>query len=146
MPSGAQSAPSQRATPSTSAPAAVASTPLAYVYLTWLKRSPIRTPGFWVTGLKVVDLRGRAPSMARMTLRLVWWILGPFNFLLDLLYISNDEHRQSLRDKLVGTYVVRKDARPAGSGTRTIGRMSFMGAMLMYPVVLPRQTETARGA
>lgn len=110
---------------------------LAGLYLTVLKRSPIRTPGYWIAGLRIVDLRACTPSMPRMIFRLSLWILGPINPVLDFLFISNNEERQTIRDKLAGTYVVLSTARPAGVGLKTLERISFMGMMLMYPVIRP---------
>jgi uncharacterized RDD family membrane protein YckC len=109
----------------------------AFLYLTWLKKSAVRTPGYWVTGLRIVDLKGQPPSMFLMSLRQAWWALGPVNPLVDLFFMSGDDCRQTLRDKLVGTYVIKKDAQPVGRGRRTIGRIGFMGMMIMYPTVLP---------
>jgi uncharacterized RDD family membrane protein YckC len=110
---------------------------VAYLYLTLLKRSPVRTPGYWLTGLRIVDLRGSPPSMFLMTVRLLWWVLGPVNPLLDLLFIMNDDHAQTIRDKLIGTYVIKKEAQPAGLGRKVFGQFSFVGLMLLYPVVQP---------
>ena len=75
--------------------------------------------------------------MFRMTLRLLWWIFGPFGAVIDLLYMPGDDHRQTIRDKLLGTYVIRKDARPAGCGREEFGRLGFLGYMLLYPFVRP---------
>ena len=44
---------------------------LAWAYLAVLKPSRIRSPGYWVTGAKIVTVRGERPSVARMTLRLL---------------------------------------------------------------------------
>ena len=55
------------------------------------------------------------PSVASLTLRLTFAVFGPFNILLDLLWIPGDPHRQALRDKFAHTYVVRSHAEPAGS-------------------------------
>ena len=107
----------------------------AYVYLTVLKRSSVRTPGYWLTGLRIVDLKGRPPSMFTMSLRLAWWLLGPINPILDFLYLSEDEQRQTIRDKLMGTLVVKVAAHPAGHGAKTYDRAGFMGLMLTFPTV-----------
>jgi len=117
----------------------------AYLYLTVLKRSPVRTPGYRVTGLRIVNLRGEPPSLILMTLRLLWWALGPINPLLDLFFISSNERRQTIRDKLLGTYVVRLDASPAGTGHKVMGSSSFMGLMLMFPTVVPDEARPERG-
>jgi uncharacterized RDD family membrane protein YckC len=72
----------------------------AYLYLTMLKVSPVRTLGFRLTGVKVLTLRGERPSILRMSFRLLLWLLGPFNWFYDLLWLSGDECRQTLRDKI----------------------------------------------
>lgn len=110
---------------------------IAYLYLTLLKRSRIRTPGYWLTGLRIVNLKGRPPSMFVMTVRLAWWVLGPIGPIIDLFFLTTDDYRQTIRDKLVRTYVIRRNAEPAGTGRKTMSRMSFMGMMLMYPIVRP---------
>jgi hypothetical protein len=43
-------------------------------------------------------------------------VFGPLNYLMDILWLSSDAHRQALRDKFTQTYVVRKNAQPAGTG------------------------------
>ena len=118
---------------------------VGYPYLTLLKRSRLRTPGYWLAGLRIVDLKGRPPSMFLMTLRLFWWVLGPINPLIDLLFMTSDDRRQTIRDKLIGTYVIKKNAAPAGFGHKTIGSRSFMGMMLMYPVVRPTSSSGSEG-
>lgn len=110
---------------------------ISYLYLTVLKRSRIRTPGYWVTGVRIVNLKGKPPSIWTMTLRLFWWVLGPINSLLDLIFITSDEHRQTVRDLLVGTYVIRRNARPAGLGHKIYRRLAFMGLFLPHPQVKP---------
>jgi len=110
---------------------------IAFLYLTLLKRSRFRTPGYRVTGLRIVDLKGRPPSMLLMSVRLLWWVLGPINFPLDFLFLTSDARRQTVRDKLIGTYVVLKDATPAGSGHKYMEGTGFMGWMLLCPVVRP---------
>ena len=66
-----------------------------------------------------------------------WWVVGPIGPIIDVFFQSSDDYRQMLRDKLMGTYVIRMDAEPAGTGPKTMSRMSFMGMMLMYPIVRP---------
>ncbi len=82
-----------------------------------------------------MDLKGRRPSMFVMTMRLAWWVLGPINPLLDLIFLTNEEHKQTIRDKLMGTYVIKLDAEPAGRGNRRFSRWSFMGFMFAFPEV-----------
>jgi hypothetical protein len=51
-----------------------------------------------------------------MTFRLFLWLFGPFNGFYDLLWMAGDECRQSLRDKVSGTYVIKKNAVALGMG------------------------------
>ncbi len=85
-------------------------------YFVILKRSRFRTLGYVVAGARIVDLRGGRPSVVSLLMRLVFAVAGPINVLMDLMWITGDRHRQSMRDKFASTYVVKKDARPAGSG------------------------------
>ena len=108
---------------------------LAFLYLTAMKRSKFRTPAYRIFGLRIVDLMGQPPSMFIMTLRLLWWLLGPISPILDLMLVSDDDQRQTVRDKLFGTLVIRAAAKPAGHGVRTHGRLGFLGMMLTFPTV-----------
>ena len=63
-----------------------------------------------------------------MTLRLLFAVLGPFNIVLDLLWIPSDPYKQSLRDKVAHTYVVKASAPPAGPA-RVVYRNYYMMGM-----------------
>ena len=96
---------------------------VSFSYLVVLKRSRFRTLGYVLAGARIVNLRGDPPSIASMTLRLFFTVLGPFNLLLDLLWIGSDSYRQALHDKFAHTYVVKKTAVPSGRGP--IGYASY---------------------
>ena len=87
-----------------------------YLYMAVLKMTPWGTVGYLLTGVRLVDLRGRRPSLWRVTLRLIFLVLGPINMLFDIIWLGGDPNRQSIRDKFAGTYVIRKRAVPAGEG------------------------------
>lgn len=87
-----------------------------FSYFVLLKRSGVGTVGYRVGGVRIVGYDGEKPSISSLTLRLLFGVLRPLNWLVDLIWLSGDTHRQALRDKLAGTYVVSKDARPAGRG------------------------------
>jgi len=89
---------------------------LVYLYLVPLKISPVRTVGYRLTGVKILTLKGVRPSIIRMTFRLLLWWSSAINWLSDLLWMGGDDCRQTLRDKICGTYVVRKNAFPRDSG------------------------------
>lgn len=88
----------------------------AYRYLVILEASPIGTLGFLITGVKILNLKGERPSILRMTFRLVLWVLGPFNVLINLIWLGGDYARQTVSDKCAGTIVVRRNSVPTEHG------------------------------
>lgn len=106
----------------------------AYVYLTLVKSGP-GTLGLVCFGCRVVSIRGRRPSLASMSFRLFLWILGPMHPVIDLVWLSGDEHRQGLRDKMAWTYVVRKRATPTGSGPICVARWTILSFVFLFPEV-----------
>jgi uncharacterized RDD family membrane protein YckC len=89
---------------------------LALSYFVILKRSRFRTLGYRVGRVRIVGLDGLPPSYLSLILRLSFAMLGPLNWLLDLTWLSDDANRQALRDKFAKTYVIKKNAQPAGNG------------------------------
>jgi hypothetical protein len=81
-----------------------------------LKQSSVGTVGYRIAGVRIVGLDGRPPSWLSMAVRLLFLLLGPFMLVIDLVWISADKHRQSLRDKFGNTYVVKRTAEPVGAG------------------------------
>ncbi len=108
---------------------------VTYVYLTIIEASQLGTLGFLLTGVKIVNLKGERPSIVRMTFRLCLCVFGPFNAFVDLLWLGGDDQRQTLRDKLAGTYVVKKQAVPAGQGVVGLAYYYLLGYALMVPEV-----------
>ncbi len=98
-----------------------------YLYLAMLARSRFGTLGYAVASVRVVDLTGGRPSLACMSLRTGFMVIGPLNALLDLLWVAGDPNRQALRDKLPGTYVIRKGASPAQTGLQKPVLIWFLG-------------------
>ncbi len=113
----------------------------SYLYLAVLEPSRFRTLGFALAGVKIVNLRGERPSILRMTFRLMIWLLGPFNPLIDLIWLAGDDHKQTLRDKFAGTYVVKKDAVPAGHGSIRVATYYFLSFALWFPEVKKPRTQ-----
>lgn len=106
-----------------------------FFYFVLLKGSRFRTLGYALAGAKIVNFRGERPRRIALTARLVFAVFGPFNFLLDLLWVSSDSYGQALRDKFAHTFVVRNDAVPAGI-ERAVYRMYFVfGAFLLVPEI-----------
>ena len=108
---------------------------LSFLYLVLLKRSRLRTIGYRLAGVRVVDFHGGMPSVASLTLRLTFAVFGPFNILLDLLWIPGDPHRQALRDKFAHTYVVRSQAEPAGSAPIELRPCFILGCSFLFQEV-----------
>jgi uncharacterized RDD family membrane protein YckC len=103
-----------------------------YVYLVLLEASAVGTLGFLLTGVKIVTLKGERPSVLRMTFRLLLWTLGPINACLDLYWLTGDDYKQTLRDKFASTYVIRRNAIPAGSGEIRLNRFLFLGYNFVF--------------
>jgi hypothetical protein len=114
---------------------------VAYLYLTVVKRSRIRTLGYILTGVRIMDIRGGRPSLLQMTTRL-WPLLPvPWSFLFDLGWVVDEPQRQTLRDKWVGTFVVRRDAEPIGTAPVRYKRIGFCGLFLIFPEIAPRSEK-----
>jgi uncharacterized RDD family membrane protein YckC len=108
---------------------------MAWTYLVPLKRSRYRTVAYQLLDLKIVTTRGERPSLFTMTFRMLMWLFGPFNFLLDLIWLGADTEGQSLRDCYAGTYVLRNGAEPIGFAPMHLTRYNGAGLTLAYPRV-----------
>lgn len=89
---------------------------LCFLYMVGLKLTPMGTIGYLLTGVRLVDMWGRRVAFWRAAYRFMFAVFGPFNQLFDILWLDGDPNRQSVRDKLAGTYVIRKPASPIGQG------------------------------
>jgi len=99
---------------STPLPGSLAAFGLAWAYLAGLKAGPRGTLGYRLAGVQLVNLQGRPAGLLVSTYRFLLMLLGPFHLAVDLLWLAGDPNGQTLRDKLTGTYVVRRNARPIG--------------------------------
>jgi len=108
---------------------------VAYAYLTLVKRSRIRTLGYILTGVRIVDIRGRRPSLLQMTIRMLPMLPVPWSLLFDLGWIVGEPQRQTLRDKWAGTFVVRRTAKPICTAPVRYKRIGFAGLFLIIPEV-----------
>ena len=106
-----------------------------------LVESIVGTLGFWIAGVRIVDCRGQRPSILRMSGRFLLLLLGPFNPILDLFWLASDAHRQTLRDKFAGTFVVKKDAQPVGKGQIRVRVYLIMGMTIAFAEI--QHTDTA---
>jgi uncharacterized RDD family membrane protein YckC len=119
---------------------------LAWSYLAGLKVTKLPTLGYRVGKVQLVDLQGNRVSLWRSTCRFLFLFLHLGNCI-DLVLLSHDRSRQTLRDKLTGTYVVRRGARPLGYApisypTYFVGGFSFVFA----EVACPETTDAGGGS
>ncbi|MEO9930710.1 RDD family protein [Rhodopirellula bahusiensis] len=109
---------------------------ITWLYMTVIKRSWLRTVGYRLAGLQIVDARGSRPSLTRMTFRMLMWIFGPFNFILDMVWLGADSEQQTLRDCYCSTFVVRSTAQPEGTAPLHLTRYFAAGIAPSYPRVV----------
>ena len=111
----------------------------SYFYLVFVKRSSWGTIGYWMTGIRIITLDGRCPSLWDMTFRftflLLGYPLGPFYILLDTYLFYDDKYKQTLRDKMAGTYVIREDAHPIGAGEQVLATYFLLNLIILLPEV-----------
>ncbi len=113
-----------------------------WLYLTVIKRSKLGTVAYLILGLKIVNTKGQRPSILRMTFRMLLWLFGPINLIIDLLWLGADAERQTLRACYAGTYVLRKRAEPIGTGPVHLTRYCGGGLTLSYPRVVRPKPST----
>jgi uncharacterized RDD family membrane protein YckC len=87
-----------------------------FCYFVLLKRTRGGSVGYRVAGVRIVGLDGERAGVLPLTVRMLFMALGPVNYVLDLVWMTDDVHRQAIRDKFADTYVIKKHAVPAGSG------------------------------
>lgn len=112
-------------------------TALMYGYFVLLKRSRLRTLGYRLARVRLVDVRGRPPGVGALSVRLLFAVAGPINVVLDVLWIPSDRCRQSLRDKIAHTYVVKAHARPAGPALIVYRQYYLMGMSFLFQDLEP---------
>lgn len=118
---------------------------LGFVYLVLLKHSRFRTLGYLVGGIRIVSIHGERPSLWSLTIRALFALFGPFNVLIDILWLTNDERRQALRDKLAHTYVIRERALPLGHGVIVYTTYTIFGWNLLFAEVRTVKGEALTG-
>jgi uncharacterized RDD family membrane protein YckC len=108
---------------------------ISFIYLAIIKPSFLRTIGYKIAGLKIVNMKGNRPSFFQMTWRFLLLIFGPINLIIDIFWLGGDDDRQALRDKMAGIYVVGKNALPAGSGPFKYSNYHFLGLSFVFKEV-----------
>ena len=101
-------------------------------YLALLKRSKFGTLGYILTGVKIVNLKGRKPSVFDMVFRTLLLTIGPFELFFDIIWLTQESTKQTLRDKYVGTYVINRSAVPIADCVLQNVNLNVMGWNLMY--------------
>jgi len=81
--------------------------------------------------------------LSALTYRLMFAPLGPLNWFMDLLWVSGDAQRQSLRDKLAHTYVVKVKAQPVGTGKIVYRCYDIIGFNFMFQEIEVRTPNAA---
>lgn len=116
-----------------------------WLYLVPLKRSVFRTIGYQLMGVKLVNLQGQRPSLLLLTLRSLLWIYccAPVTFLFEFLWCTVDSDRQSIRDRIANTCLVKNNATPIGTGEVHLAYYFSLGYMLTYShVVHPKPGDS----
>jgi uncharacterized RDD family membrane protein YckC len=107
----------------------------AWAYLAVLKVTSVSTLGYRLLDAKLVNLQGNPVALWRSSLRFFLLALTPATILFDLLWLADDPNRQTLRDKIAETYVVRSRALPAGSAPLRFSMYFIGGLSLLLPYV-----------
>jgi uncharacterized RDD family membrane protein YckC len=108
-----------------------------YWYFVIVKHSRFNTLGYRLARVRIVDVYGRLPSVSALSLRLLFAIGGPFGIALDIIWIPSDRCKQSLRDKVAHTYVVKVNAQPAGPARIVYRQYFLMGMSFVFQEVEP---------
>ena len=116
---------------------------VSILYFVVLKASRFRTLGYKLTGADIVTLEGTNPSLLIHAYRFLFIVLGPLNIALDLFWLGGDKNRQAIRDKFAKTYVIRRGARPAGTGKIVFAPYNFLGSSFIFREVA-RDESSAR--
>lgn len=104
-------------------------------YLGPVKRSNFGTIGYRLLGIRLISAKGGAPSLLSMTMRMLMWMFGPFNLILDLLWVGVGSEGQSLRDCYLGTYLIKRNAKALGRAPLRTNLYTAMGCIISYPGV-----------
>jgi uncharacterized RDD family membrane protein YckC len=114
---------------------------LLFWYFVLLKGSRFRTLGYRLGRVRVVDIRGNPAGVGALTVRLLFALGGPLNLIVDMAWIPSDRFRQSLRDKVAGTYVVRARAEPAGWARIVYTHYRLLGGSFLLQELTPLDAD-----
>jgi uncharacterized RDD family membrane protein YckC len=116
---------------------------LAWAYLAGLKSGEGNTLGYRLAGVKLVNLEGEPAGLFKSTCRFLFLFVGPLNFVFDLLWLTSDANKQTLRDKLTRTYVVDRNAVPAGRAPIIYSQYFIATMSFVLPEVQRPAAESA---
>ena len=116
-----------------------ASLAFAWAYLAGLKAGSKGTVGYRLAGVQLVNLQGRPAGLLCSTYRFLLLFIGPLHLVFDLLWLTTDPNRQTLRDKLTATCVVRRGSTPVARArlvhpTYFIATMAFALPEVKRPI------------
>jgi uncharacterized RDD family membrane protein YckC len=80
---------------------------IAMTYLLVFQATAGRTLGMRLLELRIVDVYGDPPSVARSAARCVGYLAGVATLFLGFLWIGFDSEKRGLQDWIAGTYVIR---------------------------------------
>lgn len=115
---------------------------VVFLYLTILKASGTGTLAYIILKVKVVGLDGSRPSFLKMILRFALLVIGPLELILDMIWLTGESTKQTLRDKIAGTYVLKSDAVPIENGVIKYVYLDVLGYLLTVREV---ERSKARG-
>lgn len=74
-----------------------------------------------------------------MILRFALLVIGPLELILDMIWLTGESTKQTLRDKIAGTYVLKSDAVPIEYGVIKYVYLDVLGYLLTV-----REVERAK--
>jgi len=80
---------------------------VCFCYFVILKKSKLGTLGYRACGVKIVGQNGRTPGLWSLVIRMMFLVLAPLNYVLDIMWLAGDPHRPALRNKFARTYIVQ---------------------------------------
>ena len=95
----------------------------------------MRTIGYRIMKIRIVNLQGEKPKFYMMLYRFLLGALAPFNLIFDILWLVDDDNKQSMRDKFAGTYVIKQNAKPSGSNVISAENLLVMTNNLWFKAV-----------
>jgi uncharacterized RDD family membrane protein YckC len=100
---------------------------LGLVYLGPWKATRYGTLGYLLFRVKIVNAQGARISFWQASGRAFLMFFGPLNYLFDLFWLYGETPRQALRDKLAGTYLIKRHAQVEAQGKTVLKVLHVMG-------------------